>query len=169
MKNFTTLLFSSGLIFFFSLNILAQQETSLEKSRRMTEESSYLSPIRYVIVYNDIFQLAFDERRIEILMEENQYNEENLRKIFDLVKARFPSPIALSIEIHTSLKTIETPEEREKADSSRGRFPDETAKYKTAGYNRFCGGGEAFSYINELQFARKVVVLVDKPLCRLQK
>ncbi|MCY7346583.1 MAG: hypothetical protein LH614_10240 [Pyrinomonadaceae bacterium] len=168
MKNFTTLLFSFGLILFFSSNILAQQETPLEKSRRMTEESRYLSPIRYVIVYNDIIKLAFDQRRIEILMEESQYNEENLRKVFDLVKTRFPSPIALSIEIHTSLETIETPEEREKADSSSGRFPDETAKYKKANYYRYCGGGEAFSYINESQFARKVVVLVDKPLCRLQ-
>ena len=168
MKSFIILLFCFSSIAFFGSKVLAQQETPLEKSRRWHKESQYLSPVRYVIVYDDIIKLAFDERRIEILMEANQYNEENLKTIFELVKKRFPSPLALSIKVHTSLKTIETPEEREKADSSEGRFPYSPWEYKTAGYNRFCGGGEAFSYIEQKNLPMKVVVLVDKPLCKLQ-
>jgi hypothetical protein len=167
MRKIIVLLFMPWLIAIFSFQALAQdkdiQKQEQEKLQRLKDETTYISPIRYVIVYNEIHRSK--KRRIELIMDENDFREENLIKIFDLIKIRFPSPFALQVSVHTSLATIETPEERDKADSSRGRLTDKCFIYKTAFYNRFLGGREAFNYTTGLSpYERKVVVLIDKPI-----
>jgi hypothetical protein len=169
MRRFTNLVFVLALISFFYYQTPAQndavktQKSELERYRELKEESSYIAPLRYIIVYNDIYKLSSSERRIELLMDEKQFNEENLIKIFNLVKERFPLPIGLSIEVHTNLTTIETPEEREMADSSKGRLTNNIFLHKTAYYSRFDDGAEGFSYTtNLLPYSRKRVFLEDK-------
>jgi hypothetical protein len=104
------------------------------------------------------------ERRVELVMDEKQFNEENLIKVLELIKKRFPSPFVLRVEVHTNLATIETPEEREKADSSTGRLTNKSFLYKKANYSRFSSAREAFTYTTNLRpFERKTVVLIDKP------
>lgn len=169
MRKIIVLLFMLGLISIFNFQTLAQekdeQKQGQEKIQRLEDETKYLSPIRYVIVYNDIHKSR--ERRIELIMDEKDFNEENLIKIFDLIKKRFPSPVPLQVYVHTSLATIETPEEREKAHSSWGRLSDKYFIHKTAFYNRFFGGREAFNYTTNLSpYEDKVVVLVNNSITK---
>lgn len=135
--------------------------TEQEEARRLKEEASYYAPIRYVIVYNDIFKLSSEERRMEILIDEKQLNEENLTEIFELIKKRFPLPLGLEINVHTSVATIETPEEREMV--RRGddpRFAHTYGEYKSASYSRFDNGREAFMYTTSLSpYKEKLIVI----------
>lgn len=126
------------------------KEEKLERvAERMEIEASYYAPIRYVIVYNWIFNKQ--ERRIDVLMEETQFNEENLIAIFGLIKKRFPRPSRLMIDVHTSLATIETPEEEEMAKSSKDRrFGDKKHKHKKAFYLLYGDGNEVFYYTTSL-------------------
>ena len=168
MRKIIVLLFVLGLAFVFNFRTFAQDNATRkqeqEKMQRLKEEAKHLSPVRYVIVYNDVSDSSLSGRYIDIIIDEKQFNEENLIKVFDLVKKRFPSPFPLSIDIHTNLATIETPEEREKAHDSMGRLTNKIFVNKTAGYSRFSGGREAFIYATNLSpYERKIVVLVDKP------
>ncbi|MGI8467428.1 MAG: hypothetical protein ACR2N3_03150 [Pyrinomonadaceae bacterium] len=140
-----------------------RQETSeerkeFEKTKRMHDEASYYASVRYVIVYNFVFN---ERRRIQILMEPKQFNENNLTKVFDLVKKRFPSPTQLWITVHTSLATIETPEEDEMAkDSKDSRFGNIKFKYKSAFFFRYNDREEALVYTTKLSpYRDKRVVL----------
>ena len=63
-----------------------------DEYERLEKEVAYYAPIRYVIVYNDLIKLSLDERRVEVLIDKKQFNEENLIKIFELIKKRFPLP-----------------------------------------------------------------------------
>ncbi len=132
-----------------------QQQAEL---KRMDEEVSYYASIRYVIVYNEIWKR---ERRIEVLMEAKKFNEDNLIKIFELIKKRFPEPQPLMITVHTSLATIETPEENEMMRRSDDpRFAHTHFKFKKAHYFRFENGREAFNYpISLSPYKDKSVVL----------
>ncbi len=47
-----------------------QNKKEQEESERLHKESSYYAPIRYVIVYNDIFKLSSSERRMDVLIDE---------------------------------------------------------------------------------------------------
>jgi hypothetical protein len=125
-----------------------EEKRDMEETKRMDKEASYYAPIRYAIVHNWIFdELEVPERRMEVLMDAKQLNEKNLIKIFDLIKKRFPAPMRLVINIHTSLATIETPEEFEMAkDSSDSRFSHTYGKYKTAFYIRFEDGVEGCEF-----------------------
>jgi hypothetical protein len=160
MKKFIMLVVL-GLICFSNYQTSAQDN----RNRELEKESKYLSPVRYVIVYNEIIQLNSSERRLDLIMDEKQFNKENLIKIFDLMKKRYPSPFRLNIEVHTSLATIETPEEKEKVHSNVGRLDNEFFTHKTAGYTRFNNGREAFVYTANLSpYEGETVVLIDKPI-----
>jgi len=128
----------------------------------------YYAKVRYVIVYNYIFdKLAIHERRMDILIDPEQLNEENLRCVFKLIENRFPTPIYRTIKVHTNLATLETPEEREySSPSGRTRFDHTYDKYKRAFYVRFYWGREVFSYTTQLlpDYKEKQVVLVDKKM-----
>lgn len=134
-------------------------EKSVVDQSSIEEEVKYRFPIRYVVVYNYITE--GNTRQIEILMEEKQFNEKTLRTVFDFLSKRYPSPTNLEIEVHTSLNTIETPEEREMwKDSDDSRFADYYFKYKQASYSRYADGRESFIYtVNILPYKEKVVFL----------
>ncbi len=131
-----------------SSSISEEEKIDMEEVERREKEASYYAPIRYAIVHNWIFdELVVPERRMEILMQPKQLNEINLIKVFDFIKERFPTPMRLIINVHTSLATIETPEEFEMAkDSSDSRFSHTYGKYKTAFYMRFEDGAEGFEF-----------------------
>jgi hypothetical protein len=171
MREIINLLFVLTLISFLDCQILAQdneakiQKSQQEKLEQLKAESNYIAPIRYVIVYNNLVETSLGGRYLEIIMDEKQFNEENLIKVFELLKKRFPSPDYLTIDVHTNLATIETPEERELTHDSGGRLTDNFALYKSASYTRFIGGREAFVYTTSLSpYKEKLVVLVDKPI-----
>lgn len=131
-------------------------------------EASYYAPIRYVIVYNSLF-LDGDERRVDVLMDEKQFNEDNLKTVFELVNKRFPAPSRLAITVHTNLATIETPEEDEmSADSIDSRFGNINFNYKKAFFMRFENGRKAFNYTINLHpgYREKLVLISEgsKPL-----
>lgn len=139
----------------------------------MEKEALFYAPIRYVIVYNDIFYRDSDtgelnivnsedekyreaeksetaQRRMEILMLPQQLNRQSLVKVFELIKKRFPAPIWLEIKVHTTLATVETPEETEMAhDSQNRRFRNQENKYKKAFFLRD-KEGEKFCYVTSL-------------------
>jgi hypothetical protein len=166
MKTFLNLLFCSALILLAGNYASAQEkrQTVYEpKVRKLIttktpekikeakdfgstseDEASYYAPIRYVIVYNQIFP-TLNERRIEILIDEKSYTEEILATVFQHIARKYPSPQRLSINAHTNLATIETPEERQMLrDGSDSRFEKVRDRYKESGYNRFENGREAF-------------------------
>lgn len=133
------------------------------------------SPFRYVIVADDVqFDDAEDEknqkasgRSVEVLMEDRAFNEKNLRYLFNYLSNYFSYPPYLVVEVHTSLMTLETTEERaaESTHSSRDQF----RKYhKTATYLRFndidenCSEGFSYDFGKSGKFVRKHVKLVCK-------
>lgn len=158
---------------------ISEPELSEEEKRdqaeaeQMEKEALYYAPIRYAIVYNDIFYRNSDtdelniiglgdekyqeaeksegaERRMIILMLPEQFNRQNLIKVFELIKKRFPIPIRLDINVHTSLATVETPEETEMThDSLNRRFRKQENKYKEAFYKRDADE-ENFCYVTSL-------------------
>lgn len=141
---------------------LSPDLTDKEVLEIIERDSKFRSPVRYVIVYNEVFDRAeISERRLEILMDEKQFNEKNLIHIFNLLKERFPAPFFLNIEVHTTLATIETPEERDKI-TDGGRLNTEKDRSKMAGYSRFSNGREAFDYTTSLNpYKSKLVVLTE--------
>jgi hypothetical protein len=142
------------------ITCLAQTDISQKEQEQIEKEVKYYAPLRYVIVYNEIFDVT-GERRMEILMGERQFNEKNLTAIFELIKKRFPAPVFLGVEVHTNLATIETPEERELWDDSEDtRFKNVMFEYKRASFSRSSDGSEAFIYVTNLKpYKQKVVVL----------
>lgn len=191
MKNYLQNNLLMSLLFVFCIQITALPQTSQKKAKtkpvktQKTEtyaekqkvencpfepkdSTSYYAPIRYVIVSNWLFdEKEIPERRIEILMKPEQFNEENLICIFRKISKRFPSPTDLEITVHTDLATIETPEEREMPQSSNDpRFSPTYEKYKKATYIKYSWGKEFFFYTTELfqNYKDKTVVLVDKKI-----
>lgn len=168
MKKFTTFIFLSAIILVFSNQIFSQNKPTKSEQekqaefRRWDEEATYIAPIRYVIVYNEVFDSKV--RWLDIVIDEKQFNEENLRKTFELIKKRFPEPFAMNIEIHTNLETIETPEEKEMSSDNRGRLTAKKFLHKMAGISRFNGGREALIYTISLKpYEEKLVVITNKP------
>jgi hypothetical protein len=137
----------------------ARNKDEMENDR-IEKEDRFRSSVRYVIVYNDIVEVT-ENRMVDVLISEKQYSKENLIKIFDLIKKRFPLPIYLSINVHTSLATIETPEERE-MENYGDRFLDEIYTHKTADYDRLADGSEGFHYVVSLVPYREKIVLLSK-------
>jgi hypothetical protein len=134
----------------------AQKPTNKDMDEE--SDSARRSQYRYVIVYNDLHE---DERRIQIIIQQKDVNERALRYIFEAIAERFSDPIDLSITAHTSLETIETPEEREMdADGEDSRFKDFYHRHKMAGYSRFSSGRIAFSYTVSLSPKQREKVVV---------
>ncbi|HMU34438.1 MAG TPA: carboxypeptidase-like regulatory domain-containing protein [Pyrinomonadaceae bacterium] len=101
------------------------------------------SPFRYVIVGDD---LQFDEgddvkgevpifRVVTVLMDSQAFNKANLIYLFKYLSDYYSEPTGLEIIVHTSLMTLETPEERAAMStrSGRDRFRE---NHKMANYSR---------------------------------
>jgi hypothetical protein len=158
--------------FYASLEIQAQNKNAKQKNKKQSIQQktndekqkdadvdffNFRSPIRYVIVYNEISQTEYPTRSVEILMDENAFNEKNLKQLFELLDKRFSKPESLLVIVHTSLKTIETPEERDLGNYSleAGRLTDEIIKHKDAFYVRYENGYRRFRYTTNLSPKRE--------------
>src|SRR5215203_5770690 len=102
MKQLTFTAIIIGLFVNISLGQAIQNQKQSKINTVSENDTAYYAPVRYVIVYDWTLDER-EERRVEILMDEKQFNEKNLRQIFELIKERFPSPIKLEIEVHTNL------------------------------------------------------------------
>jgi hypothetical protein len=80
-------------------------------------------------------------RIVEVLMNRNDFDQENLTTLFRYLSERYPKPIILDIVVHTDLKTFDTPNGISSA--SGRRYAD---LYWTAWYSRFLNGTGGFSY-----------------------
>lgn len=136
---------------------------TLKRLGKLTEEqeAKYRSPIRYVIVYNEIGPT--EDRRIDLFMNVKNINEKDLKLVFCWVAEQNPSPVALTINVHTNLATIETPDERELiSESNGGRLSKYSYAYKEADYHRFEDGREAFGYVANLSpYTRRQVLIKE--------
>jgi hypothetical protein len=93
-------------------------ELSDAHSRSMQKENKQLrSSFRYAIVSNEIVNVTGDAadafRYVVVLMDQKAFSEENLKELFKLVSARFPTPNRLDVQVYTNLEQVETPEEHE--------------------------------------------------------
>jgi hypothetical protein len=83
---------------------------------------------------------------VNVLIEERAFNKANLMYLFKYLSNYFPDPLDLGITVHTSLMTLQTPEEGAAA-SSRDGFRH---LYKTASYfrsnNKYGGCNAGFLY-----------------------
>ncbi len=146
---------------------------SQDKSRRSDLSSSIStteirSPFRYVIVDNDLrYEEENDGRKIPlarsmtVLMSEKDFSESNLIVLFGYLSKYYSVPAYLNIEVHTTLETLETLEEktiRSTDDVGRSEFYQ---IHKTAYYSRFFDGKEIFLYYSGQpgKFVRKFVTL----------
>lgn len=124
------------------------------------------SPFRYVVVYDDLQTEEDDGRKIPltrdvtVLMNEKDFSESNLIVLFNYLSRYYSVPTYLTIEVHTSLESLETLEERNTLSDHTSRSKFERI-YKTAGYSRFFDGKEIFSYDSGTpgKFIRKFVTL----------
>lgn len=169
VKNLISTAVAIGLIVFLNFGNSAQTKEEIDWSK-----TNYYAHNRYVIVYNQIFydnpetnllnianlddeeyrkaeKSPDAERRMSILMLPSQFNKRNLIEVFKLISKRFPTPVRLDINVHTSLATIETPEESEMPDDSLNtRFRKQENKYREAFYIRDAEG-ENFVYTTQLK------------------
>ena len=137
-----------------------------QSSTDIAREEQYRSPVRYVIIHNDIFDPEdINERRMVVLIDARAFSSKNLIKIAELLKKRFPKPSRFGVEIETSLDLVETPEERELLrDSDDSRFSKYYFKHRRASYFHFETGREVLTYTTTLSpYREKMVVLVNKP------
>jgi len=98
-----------------SMGLHAQIVRPLEKPRKIDSKT------RYAIVGNwldDEKAQLTASRHVEILIDEKDFSEANLRSILGLVSKRFPSPKLLFVDVSTSLDQILTPEERDEGVTS---------------------------------------------------
>lgn len=166
MKKFCVLIFVS-LVLFSLLFIQAQtrrvkqivkNDNKISENKKELDKDplEFRSPFRYVIVYNEISETSYPTRSVEVLMDEGAFNEGNLKQLFQLLDKRFPSPERLTVTVNTSIKTIETPEERDIGNYSleAGRLTDEIKKHKDAFYIRYQNGYRRFRYTVNLLLKR---------------
>lgn len=135
--------------------------SDLKKAGKLSEkdELRYRTPIRYVIVYNEIGSTGI--REIEVFMKAANINERDLRTVFCWISQSYPSPVALEVKVHTNLNTIETPEERELLkDGVDSRFSKYYGRYFEASYSRFDDGREAFLYTKNLAEVKQTLVVI---------
>lgn len=127
------------------------------------EEASYRFPIRYAVVYNEVSDL--NVRRIEVLLDPKYFHLRNIIKVLCNINEKYRAPVHLEVELHTSLETVETPEERELLrDSEDSRFGSQHFKYRRASFSRFANGREALTYTVSLSpYNERMVVLKASP------
>lgn len=120
--------FSLLLLLFFVHSTSFSQNTKVPKpgvSAEMNKENR--SPFRYVIVSDKLDPRLDsrdeDRRFVEVLLDPEAFSKENLTKLFELLRKRFPKPKILTVSLFTNLTDVETPEEREmtKFSDSPGR------------------------------------------------
>lgn len=126
------------------------------------------SPFRYIVVNDDVQFNSEDaakepvpvRRFVTVLMEKRAFNKANLTYLFKNLSHFYADPLYLGIEVHTSLKTLETLEESSalSTHASRDRF---RRFYRTATYTRFNDGSDGFLYDTGIpgQFVMKNVSL----------
>ncbi|KXK01210.1 MAG: hypothetical protein UZ17_ACD001001881 [Acidobacteria bacterium OLB17] len=114
---FTT--FVCLLITMAPLNAAAQKKPAgaAAQKRSAGAPNAFTSPFRYVIVYSKVEPQEGEDdvprTFVEVLLEPEAFTRANLRKLFDLLQARFPDAQAMEISVYTDLNDIETPEERD--------------------------------------------------------
>ena len=146
-----------------SLPAFSQDQDINEDEKRIDREVSYRSPIRYIIVYNYTFNFVVDERRIDVLIDPKKFNKHSLTEIFTFIKNKYPEPQNLEITVHSSLETIETPEERElMRDSQDTRFAKVLFDHKRAVFHRFSSGREVFAYTVSLHPYLERTVIINE-------
>jgi hypothetical protein len=191
MKNFTTILIASCFCLVSSGNFVFSQTmrestdrpVSVRPKDKKTDgkkanpgdyfpKDETKSPFRYVIVHDDVRFDNADEgkekvpvdRFVTILIEERAFNKANLIYLLNNISNYYGDPLSLDIEVHTSLMTLETPEER--ADMSTHSSRDGFRKFhKTASYSRSsdifekCSAGFHYDTGKPGNFVRKYVNL----------
>jgi hypothetical protein len=103
-------------------------------------------------------------RAIFVLMDQQSFNETNLKDIFRSVSGRFPKPAQLSITVFTSLQQLPTPEEQD----YMMRVPEDSLpffanvdRFPSANYSRL-RGQEKFDYSMGNGDQKRTVVISDK-------
>lgn len=123
----------------------------------------FRSPFRYVIVSGEtsleryVNQNADSFLIIEVLLDDKDFNENNLKILSELLSKRFSSAKVFTAYIYTSLEAIKTPEENDRTDL-KGPI-DDYFKYKRAEFSRNTFGNEWFEYWIPDLVDGKVVVL----------
>ena len=167
MKIRYTTLFLCFIVFGASLAMSQNKSggdgTLMSKSKKETGPS-----FRYVVVYDDLQTEESDDGRkipltrfVRVLINEKDFSESNLIVLFNYLSKYYLVPTYLNIEVHTSLETLETLEERAKMSTNDIGRSEFYQIHKTAGYSRFFDGKEIFSYDSGApgQFMRKHVNL----------
>lgn len=128
---------------------------SLSRTQEGQPISSSRSEFRYLIFSNG---LLHDSRMVFVLLEEESFSEETLKKLFGLVSKRFPNPTELHVAVYSNLDQIPTPEEEDAEGSLSAEVPADprTKKHRTAVYVRR-QGSESFTYA--VNGTEKTVVL----------
>jgi len=123
-----------------------QAEREQDKSRDYS--MSMLRPVgfNYLIYSNTVFSAeaeVLSKRNVYLLMDENAFNEANLKELFGVLSDAFPEPKTLSVTVHTSLEQV-----RPLGPSGISEEPDppRARNHRLAGYLRM-GDNEFFRYI----------------------
>lgn len=108
----------------------------------------YRSPFRYLIASHRIEGRRSNQqmRYVEILLDEGGFSASNLQQLFKLVSNRFRKPKRLDVQVYTSLKDVETPEEREAPKISEVPDVGSSEIHPQAFFIRDGEGNEWFSY-----------------------
>ncbi|MFL6374710.1 MAG: hypothetical protein ACJ73D_08605 [Pyrinomonadaceae bacterium] len=108
---------------------------------------------RYVVINDDLRSDDGENgkaavpvaRHVDVLIDRRAYTRDNLTYLFNYLASYYAQPQWLMIEVHTSLMTLETLEERI-AMTTHSKRDNFRPWYETASYNRFDDGAEVFSY-----------------------
>lgn len=129
-----------------SCGLFAQQAS--DKTAQKSEV--FRSPFRYVIVSSEtsleryVNQNADNFLIIEVLLDDKDFNENNLKLLSELLSKRFSSAKVFTAYIYASLEAIKTPEENDRSNLKGPK--DDYFKYKRAEFSRNSFGNEWFKY-----------------------
>ena len=132
-------------------SVIAQHryEPPKRSTKRVSDSQKFRSPFRYLIVA-DVTELEKyvnenkEFRVIQVLMDDREFNEKNLRILFELLSTRFNDRPGLMVNVYTSLDQIKTPEEQDHSDLFNS--PVGYDRYKFAVFNRRRNCEQEFEY-----------------------
>ena len=137
--------------------------TEAQKTNSKTTQKEFRSPFRYVIIAGAsdlekyVNRFPNESLDLEVLLENDAFNEKNLRELFTLLSNRYNSGQGLSIWVYTSLSAVRTPEENEQI-NLKGPI-ENYSKFKNAFFFRDGNKNEWFKYSVPNSINEKLVVL----------
>lgn len=163
MKTSITILTAALLIIFAfgESNVVSAQKLTVEESCGICSLSGDMrSPFRYLLVADNTELQRYVNRENNysaiVLMEDEAFNEENLKILYCLLKNRYAEKSSIWINVFTDLRAIPTPEEFDRMNLYFNRPKDLVVKHAFLNTR-----AESITYTIPGSVDSKIVIVAD--------